>query len=133
MSHPDYSAAVWQYFNDASRAGLLPEAQVSVRAQTHGSRAVMAIQAAMQEGLIADARFQVYGCVSAIACGAWLAQWLVGKSADDLARLTASEINEALALAPVKRHCALLAEDAARMIGQQWGQMENTESMEATA
>ena len=124
MSHPDYSPMVWQYFNDDRRAGAWPLAEdvIAVRANTPGSRAVMAVQIKLIADQVADARFQVYGCVSAIACGAWLADWLVGKDQAQLAELTANDIDAALALAPVKRHCALLAEDALGMLRSGWCQ-----------
>ncbi|MDX1497202.1 MAG: aminotransferase class V-fold PLP-dependent enzyme [Salinisphaeraceae bacterium] len=126
--HPDYSTAAWRYFLDGSRVGYWVDepSVLSAQAQTPGSRAMLQLQARIENECIADTRFQVYGCVSAIACGAWLAQWLIGKSLDELNTLQASDIDTALALAPVKRHCALLAEDGLRIIEQEWRQSINT-------
>lgn len=124
-AHPDYSAAVWQSFYDNRRAGAWPAETVGVistRAQTPGSRAVMQLQACTENGRIEDTRFQVYGCVSAIACGAWLANWLVGKDQAAVEGLDALQIEAALGLAPIKRHCALLAEDAAKTLLENWSQ-----------
>ncbi len=82
----------------------------------------MVIRAQLSAGCVVDCRFQVYGCVSAIACGAWLAQWLIDKGLDEAKTLRASDIEAALQLAPIKRHCALLAEDALGMLLVEWGQ-----------
>ncbi|MGB1581326.1 MAG: aminotransferase class V-fold PLP-dependent enzyme, partial [Nevskiales bacterium] len=132
--HADYSDSVWQYFLNGQRVGHWPEqaAVISARAQTPGSRAVMQIQARLEGGRIADTRFAVFGCVSAIACGAWLAEWLPGKGLEQLDTLRAADIDHELALAPVKRHCALLAEDALRIIAEQW-RLNSTTAIKARA
>lgn len=125
-SHPDYSEAVWRYFESQARVGRWPESAdvISVSANTPGSRAVLAVQLKLAQGRVVDSRYRVYGCVSAIACGAWLAEWLLGKTQQEAGALTASDIDSALSLAPVKRHCALLAEDALGMLVAAWGQSE---------
>ena len=63
-------------------------------------------------GIITDARFKTYGCGSAIASSSLVTEWVKGKTLDQAAELTNSEIAQELALPPVKIHCSILAEDA---------------------
>lgn len=72
----------------------------------------MKIYLRTESGRVAEARFKAYGCVSTIAAGDWVAEWARGKTLVEARGLTAEQIAQALKLAPLKRHCALLAQDA---------------------
>lgn len=111
-----YSEMVWAQFVRPSFAGSWTAAPDvgSGEAGTPASGAVMKIQVRVRDGRIVDARFQAYGCVSTIAAGSWVASWLRDRHLSEAQALEASEIDAALALAPEKRFCALLAQDALR-------------------
>ena len=64
------------------------------------------------EGIIEDAKFKTYGCGSAIASSSLVTEWVKGKTLDQAANITNTEIAVELALPPVKIHCSILAEDA---------------------
>ena len=64
------------------------------------------------EGTISDARFQTFGCGSAIAASSLATEWVRGKTIDQAMELKNTEIVEELSLPPVKIHCSVLAEDA---------------------
>jgi NifU-like protein involved in Fe-S cluster formation len=66
----------------------------------------------IQDERVIRAYFEAFGCPSAIACGEWLCEWLVGREVEAARRLTGLELAEALDLAPAKRAVALTAEDA---------------------
>ena len=63
-------------------------------------------------GLIAAARFKAYGCGWLIACGAWLTEWLQGRTLAEVARFRHHELVETLDVPPEKLYCAVLAETA---------------------
>ena len=65
-----------------------------------------------EQGIITDARFKTYGCGSAIASSSLLTEWVKGKTLDEAATITNTNIAQELALPPVKIHCSVLAEDA---------------------
>jgi nitrogen fixation NifU-like protein len=74
---------------------------------------VMRLQIKVNEqGIITDARFKTYGCGSAIASSSLLTEWVKGKTLDEAATITNTNIAQELALPPVKIHCSVLAEDA---------------------
>jgi nitrogen fixation NifU-like protein len=64
------------------------------------------------QGIITDAKFKTYGCGSAIASSSLVTEWVKGKTLDQAASITNTEIAVELALPPVKIHCSILAEDA---------------------
>ena len=63
-------------------------------------------------GLIAATRFKAYGCGWLIACGAWLTEWLQGRTLAEAARFQHHELVETLDVPPEKLYCAVLAETA---------------------
>ena len=67
-----------------------------------------------QSGVIEDARFRTYGCVSAIASTSLVSEWVKGKTLDQAMAIDNTQIAQELALPPVKMHCSILAEDAVR-------------------
>jgi len=62
--------------------------------------------------IIVDAKFKTFGCGSAIASSSLATEWLKGKTLNEAASITNSQIVEELHLPPVKIHCSVLAEDA---------------------
>ena len=64
------------------------------------------------DGLIEDAKFKCFGCGSAIASSSLATEWIKGRSIDEAATISNTEIVEELSLPPVKIHCSVLAEDA---------------------
>lgn len=114
-THPHYSAEVWRRFRAPGHAGVLNgPATRSGDARTPAAKAVLSLQLNMGGGRIQAARFQAHGCPSTIAAGDWLCEWLEGRTETEAAGLHAAQLVDALTLPPVRRHCAVLAEDALR-------------------
>ncbi len=65
------------------------------------------------EEIIADIKFQTFGCVAAISVSSMATEMLKGKTIAAAQDLDAGEIIDSLeGLPPVKRHCSVLAIDA---------------------
>jgi nitrogen fixation NifU-like protein len=74
---------------------------------------VMKLQIKVNDaGVIEDARFKTFGCGSAIASSSLVTEWVKGKHVDEAMAIINTQIDEQLALPPVKIHCSVLAEDA---------------------
>ena len=64
----------------------------------------------VREGKMAEVRFKAAGCVPAVACGSWLAEWLTGRELSGLKTPTLEEIEAALGGLPAaSRHASGLA------------------------
>lgn len=108
-----YSPQIWQRFRAPQYAGVLQGPDViRSEAQTPASKAVLRLHLKIGKERIDKARFQALGCPSTIATGDWLCQWLEGRHLTKVSSLSVTQLAEALALVPVRRHCAVLAEDA---------------------
>lgn len=117
-----YSDPVWRRFRETPRAGRFDEREaLTATAATGGDRNVLRLQVKMGGARIEDARFQAYGCPTTIAVGAWLAEWAVGRSLDQLAAVTAALVREELEIPEERIHCALLAEDLVRSLAGRGG------------
>ena len=116
-----YSEPVWRLFTQTPRAGVLvgPDTRTGT-AETRANRSRLRLQARMAGGRIADARFQAYGCPTAIAVGAWLAERVIGRSLAELGAIGAPEIQQALEIPENRLHCALMGEDALKSLCKQW-------------
>ena len=117
MGNPlGYPEAVWVLFRDTPRAGRLARGPgvVAAEAGTPAGRGRLRLECRIAENVIADSRFRAWGCPYTIACGAWAAGWLVGKTAAEATALRAADVTEALEIPDDRAHCALMAADAVR-------------------
>ena len=112
-----YSNKVIDHYENPRNVGSFAKDEEGVGTGMVGAPAcgdVMKLQIKVKDGIITDAKFKTYGCGSAIASSSLVTEWVKGRTLDQAATLTNSEIAQELALPPVKIHCSILAEDAIR-------------------
>jgi len=69
----------------------------------------------VEDEKIADAKFETFGCVAAIATSTMAIDMIKGKNVEEALRLTNKAVAEALdGLPPEKMHCSLLAEEGVK-------------------
>ena len=111
-----YSEKVIDHYENPRNVGSFDKNDPSVVTGMVGAPAcgdVMKLQLKIgANGIIEDAKFKTYGCGSAIASSSLVTEWVKGKTLDEAAKITNTEISAELALPPVKIHCSILAEDA---------------------
>ena len=108
-----FSREVLDHFQNPRGAGDLPEATARVEVSNPACGDVMQLAARVEDGRFAEVRFLARGCVTSMACGSWLADWLAGKTLEQARSLTPNEISGALGeLPPATFHGAQLACDA---------------------
>jgi nitrogen fixation NifU-like protein len=117
------SPALVDHFQHPRNVGALPAAPdvgvVMVRSTVCGSLMKLAIRVG-PGGTIEEARFKLFGCSVAIACGSYVTDWLKGRSVSEAGALDASELETGLDLPDERRHCAALAIDAVRAAIAAW-------------
>ena len=73
----------------------------------------MEIYLKIDNDIITDAKFETFGCGSAIASSSMATEMIKGKPVSEAAQLTNKAVTEALdGLPPQKIHCSVLAEEA---------------------
>ena len=114
-----YSPKVLDHFHNPRNIGELEGATAVVEMTNPVCGDLMKLWVIAKEGKIQDARFKTQGCIPAVACGSWMAEWMVGKSPSELATLTAAQMEAALGgLPPASRHASALAMDALKRVLQ---------------
>lgn len=114
----DYSEGVWSRFHQAPHAGRWPEGTpgvVSAQAGSVAARSLLRLQLRRQDGAL-RARFQAYGCPTAIAVGQWLCEQIEARGLSAVAALTAPDIRQALEISEDRLHCALMGQDVVRAL-----------------
>jgi NifU-like protein involved in Fe-S cluster formation len=112
-----YSSQVLDHFHNPRNAGELEQATVVVETTNPACGDLMKLWVVVQDGLVADVKFKVAGCVPAVACGSWLTERIKGVPLADLHSLAPEEIVAALGgLPPASRHAAVLACDSLRRL-----------------
>lgn len=113
-----YSDTVRERFLAPAHAGPLPRG-----ARVLEGRATAAAGVSLALFLELDAAgetvenvvFRAQGCPSCVAAADWTCEWLRGRTLEEARGLTAVAIEEGAGLAPEKRDCGLLVEDALRI------------------
>lgn len=115
-----YAAPIWSRFARPAHAGALSgDGVVRAEAGSPAARSVLRLAARVAGGRILEARFQAYGCPTAIAVGEWAAAWLEEQGAVASVVPGAAQIRARLEIPEDRAHCALMGEDVLRALLQQ--------------
>jgi len=91
-----YPPELLDHFEHPRNAGAMEAPDVSVQAENPACGDVMKLMLRVDEGKIAEAKYQVRGCVAAIACGSVLTEFLAGKNLSEAATIRREWLVEAL-------------------------------------
>jgi nitrogen fixation NifU-like protein len=111
-----YSSETLKYYNNMKSVGGFDELLPNVGTGIVGSPIcgdVMKLQLVFDnDGIIKDAKYKVFGCVSAIASMELVCELVKGLSLDEAMKVSNKEIADKLKLSTIKTHCSVLGKEA---------------------
>lgn len=108
-----YSEKVMDHFRNPRNVGVIENADGIGEVGNAKCGDIMKIYLKIENGIIADVKFETFGCGSAIASSSMATELIKGKPLAQALELTNKAVVEALDGLPAhKLHCSVLAEEA---------------------
>ena len=108
-----YSDKVMDHFRNPRNVGIIEDANGVGEVGNAKCGDIMRVYLKIEDNKIVDAKFETFGCGSAIASSSMATELIKGKTVEEAWDLTNKAVAEALdGLPPVKMHCSVLAEEA---------------------
>ena len=110
-----YSEKVMDHFRNPRNVGVLEDANGIGQVGNAVCGDIMKIYLKIEKDIVADVKFETFGCGSAIASSSMATELIKGKPLSEVLKLTNQAVTEALDGLPAhKLHCSVLAEEAIR-------------------
>ena len=108
-----YSDKVMDHFRNPRNVGVIEDANGIGEVGNAKCGDIMKMYLKIEDGIVADVKFETFGCGSAIASSSMATELIKGKPVSEAMKLTNQAVAEALdGLPAYKMHCSVLAEEA---------------------
>ena len=121
----DYSEKVMDHYRNPRNVGKIDDADAvgSAGSLTCGDQ--LKIYLKIKDGIVTDAKFQTFGCGSAVASSSMLTEMIIGKPVSEVRKITNKDIADQLeGLPPEKMHCSVMGYEALEDALKDWGKDE---------
>lgn len=116
-----YSEKVMDHFRNPRNVGSMENADGVGEVGNAKCGDIMKIYLKIDNDRVSDAKFETFGCGSAIAASSMATELIKGKKLDEVMSVTNKAVVEALDGLPVhKIHCSVLAEEAIKVALQDY-------------
>lgn len=109
----DYTKEVMEHYRNPQNVGKIDDADAIGEAGSLVCGDALKIYLKIKDNIVVDAKFQTFGCGSAVASSSILTEMIIGKSLDEVKKITNKDIAEKLGgLPPEKMHCSVMGHEA---------------------
>ena len=109
----EYSDKVKEHFKNPKNVGSIENADAIGEAGALSCGDKLKLYLKIENNVIVDAKFQTFGCGSAVAASSVLTEMVIGKTLEEARKITNKQIAEALdGLPPEKMHCSVMGREA---------------------
>lgn len=126
----DYSDKVIDHYRNPRNVGKIDNADAVGLAGSLACGDQLKIYLKIENNIVVDAKFQTFGCGSAVASSSILTEMIIGKTVDEVKKITNKDIADQLdGLPPEKMHCSVMGYEALEDALKNWDDYQDLDEI----